>query len=538
MLPYWIGDHFLDWHNVAAWRCYELLTMLAVCALIYCLVLQLLPGRRTAGFFAALYFTCVPTVYAPLHELFAFDFLHIVFTLLCGAAFLASYRTYGAKSLSLWFLSWIAYVIALTSKEIAIVIPVFLSLTSIILTTWEPRTGNRRRDALREALRLVPFWALLPVYWAVHVQRIASQFGNGGDYRLGVNWPLILENIGKYPLWFARIYGMTPDHASQAAGYINRRNEMVGAALLLLVVTAWIRLWRADAEHTKYFLLAGAWIGVFLIVPVYSGGYLWHGNLALCGYCMLFGAAMEWALRLVPSRQARFACVIVCIAGTVVLTRTDAAHGLASGYFSKASRLNSSVLTAPPLPLDRISGDALVYVEDEKQLGNWYYGAGQLFNLVYLDPQMRQQTVPRMEWIDTSDLSRWLKHPHAFFFRYDEQFRWHDATEEFRRFAIENASRIAPPPAITALDPMETRAGTGFNVQPNGTSAMGIRGQNLRPGSKVLIDGVQAVTGFVSPEFISATVPRQVYSRPGSATFQVQNSDGQVSGIVAFPVTR
>jgi hypothetical protein len=73
-LPFWMGDHFLNWHNLAAWRYYELGTVLAVCFLVYALVLQLLPGRRTAAFFAALYFTCVPTIYSPLHELFAFDF--------------------------------------------------------------------------------------------------------------------------------------------------------------------------------------------------------------------------------------------------------------------------------------------------------------------------------------------------------------------------------------------------------------------------------------------------------------------------------
>jgi len=538
LLPYWIGHHFLDWHDLAAWRCYELLTMLAVCLLIYILVLQLLPGRRTAGFFAALYFTCVPTIYAPLHELFAFDFLHIVFTLICVIAFIASYRASATKSLLLCFLSWIAYVVALTSKEITIVIPVFLLLTSIILLTCEPRTRDRRRDLLREALRLVPFWALLPIYWAVHLRRIASQFGNGGDYRLGLNWRLIIENVGKYPLWFARIYGMTPDHANQAVGYINRRNELVGVALLLLVITAWIRLGRADAKHRKYFLVACAWMGVFLIVPVYSGGYFWHGNLALCGYCMLFGVAVDWALELVRSREVRLACAIFLIAGTIALTRVDAAHGLASGYFSTAFRVNSTVLTAPPLPLDRISGNALVYVEDRQPLGNWFFGAGSLFNLVYRDRELHQETVPRMDRIEANKLSQWLKHPNAFFFRYDDQFRWHDATEEFRRFANENVARIAPPPAITALAPMETRAGMGFNVQPDGTSAMGIRGRNFRSGSTVMLDGVKAVTGFGSPEFITATVPLQVYSHPGNATFQVQNSDGQLSDIITFRVTQ
>ena len=49
-LPFWIGDHFLSWHKLAAWRYGVLATMLAVCFLVYAFVLQLLPGHRRARF--------------------------------------------------------------------------------------------------------------------------------------------------------------------------------------------------------------------------------------------------------------------------------------------------------------------------------------------------------------------------------------------------------------------------------------------------------------------------------------------------------
>ena len=150
---------------------------------------------------------------------------------------------------------------------------------------------------------------------------------------------------------------------------------------------------------------------MFLIVPVYSGGYFWHGNLALCGYCMLFGVAVESALTLASSPAVRSACAVLLVVGAIVATRADAAQGLASGNFSKASQISSTVLTAPPAPFDRVSGDAFVYVEDRQHLGNWYFGVGSLFNLVYLNKQLQQQTVPQMDWIDAKDLSRWLKHP-------------------------------------------------------------------------------------------------------------------------------
>jgi hypothetical protein len=35
--------------------------------------------------------------------------------------------------------------------------------------------------------------------------------------------------------------------------------------------------------------------------------------------------------------------------------------------------------------------------------------------------------------------NRWLSHPNPYFFRYDEQFDWHDASAEFRA-AIQNTA--------------------------------------------------------------------------------------------------
>ena len=268
-LPYWIGDHFLSWHDPSAWRFCELLTMLMVCALIYGLVSQLLPGRRLAAFFAALYFTCVPTVYVPLYELFAFDFLHIVFTLLCVVAFIAGYRKAGFRGAALTGLAWLAYVIALTSKELTIVAPLYLLLVSLILLAMEPRPGSWRDRLMREALRLTPFWIMPAVYWAVHIRRIPkAAFNNAGDYRTGLNWSMIGRNAEKYPSWMARIYQHTLDNLAQAGGYATWRNELIGIALLVVVIVASIRLWRADPVYRKYILLAVAWILVFLLIPV------------------------------------------------------------------------------------------------------------------------------------------------------------------------------------------------------------------------------------------------------------------------------
>jgi hypothetical protein len=537
LLPYWIGERFISWHNPDGWRAYELFTMLIVCALIYWFVLLLLPGRRIAAFASALYFTCVPVVYVPLYELFAFDFIHIIFGLLSVIAFLIGYRSGKWRGVGWTALAWFFYVVALTSKEVTIVIPVYLTILSAILYFYEPRVGGNKERFLREVKRLAPFWMMTVVYWVVHVRKIPpGSFSGSTDYRLSANWMLMLRNANKYPLWFARIHGYTLDVMNQAAGYQNLRNDVIGTAALLLVCYACFRLWRMGAEYRKYVLLGAAWIAVFLIVPVYSGGYFWHGNFALCGYCMLFGVSIDWLFTRIRGQAVHFALAAFLIAGIVGLTRTDAAECLISGIHSETYRINSTVLKQPPVPFNRVSGPALVYVEDRKEYGWWSYGAGTLFNIVYLNRDVHQVLVPVMNKVSRADRVRWLKDPNAFFFRYDDSYRWFDVTEQFRAFAIAKGDDRVVPPKITSLGPPETRAGVGFNVQSSGLSALGVAGSNFEPGSEILINGQKQPTAFGSTGWVTTIFPREAYSRPGNIIVQVRNPDGEDSNPYTFRV--
>ena len=222
---------------------------------------------------------------------------------------------------------------------------------------------------------------------------------------MGVNWPLILRNATKYPLWLARIYSYTLDTTNHA---------------LLVVCYASIRLWRTGQIYRKYLLLAVAWIAVFLIVPVYSGGYFWHGNLALCGYCMLFGMALDWGVGRIDARVVRFAVLALVIAGMVALTRMDAAACLIFGIHSESYRINSTVLRQQPVPFERMQEKPLVrplvYVEDRNSLGLWNFGAGSLFNVVYLRQNLSQVLVPAMNKVGQAKCEEWIKHPNAFLF--------------------------------------------------------------------------------------------------------------------------
>jgi hypothetical protein len=412
-----------------------------------------------------------------------------------------------------------------------------LAILSAILYFYEPGTGKPLNRVLREAARLAPLLAMTGVYWLIHVKKIPpDSFSTSDAYRLSANWLLIVKNINKYPLWFARIYSYTMDSMNQAVGYQNWRNDLTGITVLALVCYVCFRLWRTGPEYQKYILLAIAWLFVFLMVPAYSGGYFWHGNLALCGYCLLFGVAMDWLAGRIHGQRIRLAFVAFLIAGIVAMTRIDAAESMVSGIHSDTYRINSTVLTQPPVPFDRVQGPALVYVADRKEQGWWSFGAGSLFQLVYLNRQVTQVMMPAVEKISRGDSARWLKEPNAFLFWIDDDYHWHDGTAQFRAFAQEKVGKEVLP-IITNVFPTQTRAGVDFNVQPTGFSALGIEGSHFESGAEVLLNGKKqpAATG---KNFISILVPREFYSQPGNMSIQVRNSDGSGSEPYLFRVLK
>jgi hypothetical protein len=93
-----------------------------------------------------------------------------------------------------------------------------------------------------------------------------------------------------------------------------------------------------------------------------------------------------------------------------------------------------------------------------------------------------------------------------------------------------------PAPSLTKLYPDSTKAGTGFNVQPNGRSAMGITGQNFLPGVKVLLNGEPQETNFGDIDKGGCFFDAKFYQKPGRVKVTVKNPDGKESAPLEFIV--
>jgi hypothetical protein len=433
-LFYWFGSLLFDWHNVLGWKILELSAALLCCFLIYWLVLLLLPNQRLAAALAAIYYIASPNFYAVVFDIQGLDFTHILFCLLCFILFLLAFRSTGWRTGVFLSLSALSYLLAVTSKEIATVTPLFLTVAAGILLFTE---GDPRRW-LRTALLLLPFFLLAGAYWLAHVQRIPKDVwaGNGG-YRMHLYWPAIIANLENYPFWIMRMYGIVPDKQFQVNHFAKWWSNLPAGIAAVAVVVVWCRrTWRDRAFRAVLFLML-AWMAIFLMVPVYSGGYYWHGNLAMAGYAVLFGYAMADLFHSIPTVFWRRAALCAFVLGFLFLARANAWNFLLDSPGIRFYRYNYTALAAPPLKPEQLTGPGkpLIYIEDRLGVSPWAYGGGDnLFKFIYLNKNIDEKSVPVLTSVPKPLCTEWLARPNAYFVYYDARYRWRDGTEPFREY--------------------------------------------------------------------------------------------------------
>lgn len=94
----------------------------------------------------------------------------------------------------------------------------------------------------------------------------------------------------------------------------------------------------------------------------------------------------------------------------------------------------------------------------------------------------------------------------------------------------------SPVPIIRKLYPETAVAGKPFQVQPDGSSAIGIVGGNFFPGAVAEMNGEQARTVVENITTMSALVPSKFLSAPGRVQIVVRGKNGKASQPVALVV--
>lgn len=75
---------------------------------------------------------------------------------------------------------------------------------------------------------------------------------------------------------------------------------------------------------------------------------------------------------------------------------------------------------------------------------------------------------------------------------------------------------------LIAVHPSETRAGSGFNVQKDGSSAILVSGWGFTRDDRIFWNGRPLATSFGDTTVMSAVVPKALIARPGEARVEVR----------------
>jgi hypothetical protein len=90
--------------------------------------------------------------------------------------------------------------------------------------------------------------------------------------------------------------------------------------------------------------------------------------------------------------------------------------------------------------------------------------------------------------------------------------------------------------ALLAVHPSSARVGEGFNVQPDGQSALSIDCEGAGAWTTVVMDGVELFTTYGGPRWVTALVPRHLLDRSGSRSIVLSDQYLGSSNPFDFPV--
>lgn len=68
---------------------------------------------------------------------------------------------------------------------------------------------------------------------------------------------------------------------------------------------------------------------------------------------------------------------------------------------------------------------------------------------------------------------------------------------------------------ILEIGPSKVKAGVGFNLQPNGKSAMWVKTENATKDTVIYWANSKLQTSYSTPNLLTAFVPNELFSKPG-----------------------
>ncbi len=104
---------------------------------------------------------------------------------------------------------------------------------------------------------------------------------------------------------------------------------------------------------------------------------------------------------------------------------------------------------------------------------------------------------------------------------------------------VTGCKKASEQPVLKEIGPAKTIAGKVFNVQPDGEAAMWAITENAAKDTVIVWGEKKLNTAYVNPKLITASVPRELYAKPGQ--YQIYLLDiktGLKSKNLVFTVTQ
>lgn len=109
----------------------------------------------------------------------------------------------------------------------------------------------------------------------------------------------------------------------------------------------------------------------------------------------------------------------------------------------------------------------------------------------------------------------------------------------FLIFSFWGCSTSEAPPVLTEIGPSKIKVGQGFNVQPDGGSAMWAGTKNATQTTVIVWGERQLVTTFQNSKYLTAGVPKDLYSKPGEIQiYLLDTKTGAKSNSLVLIVTQ
>lgn len=387
----------IGWQQFAAFQWIALFFQFLLSLSGYLLASRALGLDRISSALAGLAIAVHPVFFMVQVDLTHFDLLYQFFSVLAIALWIRGNRVGLARSLVVGFLS----VIALTSKEQAVVLPVALLWIMLVDRLFDGSFSKYRTIQAGTLLFLLFGFSLLII-----VTRILYMTDSAdAAYRTGWSPGIVLENTRAAALWIFRIFLFDTSSWPEVRYYaFSKPGFLLGLVFVvssLYYVLSSLR--HPESRRTVLYLLGIMMI--FFALPVYSGGRPWHFGvpaiaaslLAVAGFRQLWDRCFSSP----SARSMGYVLFVLLLVGSSLIELSSE-----QARRESPSRILKSAMENPPRPSQEVPPGQWILYAHKDPSARWAFGSGYLWRYVYQRPDLHELTFPSIAGLDSAQLSQ------------------------------------------------------------------------------------------------------------------------------------